>query len=131
MVEKAGLTRNQSLVFDKLVASAGPMSAYDLLDELRGDGLKAPLQIYRALEKLQEIDLVHRLESINSFVACAGSHCHAGSGFVAFAICETCGSVAEFSDVTVQNQLAAWSSERRFTPQKTSLEIRGQCAACS
>lgn len=131
MASKENLTKNQSLVFDRLVASEGPMSAYDLLDELRGDGLKAPLQIYRALDKLQEIDLVHRLESMNSFVACAGPHCHAETGFVAFAICESCGDVDEFSDETVQNRLLDWSKNRKFTPQKTSLEIRGLCSACA
>ncbi|MGJ8528934.1 Fur family transcriptional regulator [Maritalea sp.] len=132
MASKHNLTKNQSLVFDRLVASAVPMSAYDLLDELRGNGLKAPLQIYRALEKLQEFDLVHRLESMNSFVACTGSHYHgADAGFVAFAICEACGNVSEFSDEIVQNQLMAWSKERQFSPHKTSLEIRGLCAACA
>ena len=38
MTQEQKLTKNQTLVFDKLVASTGPMSAYDLLDELRGQG---------------------------------------------------------------------------------------------
>lgn len=130
MTQEQKLTKNQTLVFDKLVASTGPMSAYDLLDELRGQGLKAPLQIYRALEKLLEADLVHRLESINSFVACAQPNCHAKTGLVAFAICEKCGVVSEFSDEVVQSRLADWADERQFTPTKTSLEIRGLCQGC-
>ena len=57
----ADLTRNQSLVMGTLASSNGPMSAYTILDELRGEGLRAPLQVYRALEKLVEFGLVHRL----------------------------------------------------------------------
>ncbi|MCZ4273936.1 Fur family transcriptional regulator [Maritalea porphyrae] len=130
MAQDLKLTKNQSLVFDKLSAAPGPLSAYDLLDQLRDQGLKAPLQIYRALEKLQEIDLVHRLESMNSFVACAQPNCHAKTGLVAFAICEKCGVVSEFSDEVVQTRLAAWADERSFTTTKTSLEIRGLCQGC-
>ncbi len=130
MAQDLKLTKNQSLVFDKLSAAPGPLSAYDLLDQLRDQGLQAPLQIYRALEKLQEVDLVHRLESMNSFVACAQPHCHAKTGLVAFAICEKCGVVSEFSDEVVQTRLAAWADERSFTPTKTSLEIRGLCQGC-
>ena len=48
MIEQPDLTRNQTLVLGKLSKADQPMSAYTLLDELRGDGLKAPLQVYRA-----------------------------------------------------------------------------------
>ena len=65
------LTRNQGLVFDVLTHSEGPLSAYSILDKLRDSGFRAPLQVYRALDKLLEFGLVHRLESLNAFVACA------------------------------------------------------------
>ena len=90
---KTDLTRNQSLVFDALVGSDGPLSAYTLLDRLREHGFRAPLQVYRALDKLVEFGMVHRLESLNAFVACAHaseSCCH-DHGTVAFAICNSCG----------------------------------------
>jgi Fur family zinc uptake transcriptional regulator len=130
MSDTTSLTKNQALVFDKLSASDAPMSAYDLLDALRDEGLKAPLQIYRALEKLQALDLVHRLESINSFVACAEPKCHHQSGFAAFAICDNCGTVTEFADEIVASRLAGWATERNFKVEKTSLEIRGLCTSC-
>jgi len=46
------LTRNQKLVLDVLQGSGRQMSAYEILDQLRPEGLKAPLQVYRALDKL-------------------------------------------------------------------------------
>ncbi|TYR31537.1 transcriptional repressor [Mesorhizobium microcysteis] len=123
------LTRNQTLVLDTLAKADGPLSAYTILDRLRADGFRAPLQVYRALEKLLGFGLVHRLESLNAFVACAHPHCHA-HGLIAFAICEDCGQVDEFSDEVVRERLGAWSSQNGFKAEKTTVEIRGHCASC-
>ncbi len=129
MTENPALTRNQTLVFDRLARAEGPLSAYTILDQLRGDGFRAPLQVYRALDKLLDYGLIHRLESLNAFVACAHPHCHA-AGIIAFAICERCGQVNEFSDDMVAERLAHWAHDHSFTPSKTTVEIRGHCAGC-
>ena len=124
------LTKNQTLVFDTLNRAGTPMSAYTILDELRNKGFRAPLQVYRALDKLLDHGLVHRLESINSFVACSHAQCH-DSGFVAFAICDTCGQVSEFSDQRISKRLASWAADNDFRAEKTTIEIRGTCAECA
>ena len=123
------LTRNQSLVLDRLEKAETPMSAYALLDQLREEGLRAPLQVYRALDKLIEFGLVHKLESLNSFVACAHPHDHR-HGLMAFAICDTCGQVDEFSDAVVEKRLKGWSKEHAFMLARTTIEMRGTCANC-
>lgn len=126
------LTKNQTLVLDVLSKSEGPLSAYTILDKLRDNGFRAPLQVYRALEKLLEFGLVHRLESMNSFVACAHrEHTCCSHGTVAFAICEACGNVQEFHDHVIDDQLKAWTTAKGFKPSKTTIEIRGLCAACN
>lgn len=51
----ADLTRNQALVLEALERADGPLTAYAILDDVRGDGIRAPQQIYRALEKLLEL----------------------------------------------------------------------------
>jgi Fur family transcriptional regulator, zinc uptake regulator len=123
------LTRNQALVLEKLGAAEGPLSAYALLDRLRDDGFRAPLQVYRALEKLLAAGLVHRLESLNAFVACAGTHRHK-HGMTAFAICEKCGSVAEFCDDRMGGRLEEWIGTAGFRPSRAVIEFRGLCAEC-
>jgi len=55
---------------DLLKNNKVPLSAYDILDKLHDFGFRAPLQVYRALDKLIELGLVHRLETLNAFVAC-------------------------------------------------------------
>ncbi|WP_117192711.1 Fur family transcriptional regulator [Rhizobium terrae] len=136
-VSSPALTKNQSLVFDVLTRSDQPMSAYTILDKLRDQGFRAPLQVYRALDKLTEFGMVHRLESLNAFVACAhrasdccGAHGH-GHGTVAFAICESCGHVFEFHDHEVDHRLEGWTKGKGFKAAKTTIEIRGLCDACA
>ena len=126
----ADLTRNQGLVLGALSGSSAPLSAYDLLDKLRSEGWRAPLQIYRALDKLVERGLAHRLESLNAFVACADAHCHR-KGLIAFAICESCGKVDEFADDVIEERLGSWASQQGFKVERTTMEIRGKCAACA
>jgi Fur family zinc uptake transcriptional regulator len=131
------LTKNQSLVFDVLTRAEAPISAYTILDRLRDHGFRAPLQVYRALDKLTEFGMIHRLESLNAFVACAhrdsaccggSGHCH---GTVAFAICESCGHVSEFHDDGVDHRLEDWAKAKGFKPAKTAIEIRGLCRSCA
>lgn len=122
------LTRNQSLVLDAL-RNDGPVSAYSLLDQLREHGFRAPLQVYRALDKLIDLGMVHRLESINSFVACAKPHA-CEHGLVAFAICSDCGQVDEFVDEVVEDRLKGWAERTAFRLGRTTIEMRGTCATC-
>ncbi len=124
------LTRNQELVLGALAHSAAPLSAYDILDRVRGDGVRAPLQVYRALDKLTERGLAHRLESLNAFVCCADAHCHQG-GSIAFAICEACGKVEEFVEPGIDARLKSWSKTSGFVPSRMTMELRGLCKDCA
>jgi len=126
---KADLTKNQALVFDTLEDADAPLTAYNILDRLNGEGLRAPLQVYRALDKLLDLGMVHRLESLNAFVACRHPGC-ATHETVAFAICDDCGSVAEITDKSLVNALEAITRDTDFKLRKTTVEMRGQCHAC-
>jgi Fur family transcriptional regulator, zinc uptake regulator len=125
------LTRNQELVYGALSKSAAPLSAYTILDELRDDGFRAPLQVYRALDKLVTDGLVHKLESLNAFVACAhpDEKC-AGHGMTGFAICDACGSVLEFHHHKAEHELDAYLGAKGFKVEKAVVEITGKCETC-
>jgi len=123
------LTRNQSLVMGTLSDAAGPLSAYAILDQLRDDGFRAPLQVYRALDKLVEFGLVHRLESLNAFVACRQPACESHEA-IAFMICEKCGLVSEISDNPVARRLKQLAGKAGFALHKSTVELRGICATC-
>jgi Fur family transcriptional regulator, zinc uptake regulator len=126
------LTRNQSLVLVELQAAHAPVTAYALLDKLRPQGFKAPLQVYRALDRLMALGHIHKLESINAYMACAHGdgegHHH---GVAGFAICDQCGQVSEFADSAIEHRLEAWARSNGFHAQKSAIELHGQCAACA
>lgn len=130
MAARDTLTKNQLRVLEKLETAAGPLSAYTLLDLLRDQGFRAPLQVYRALEGLMNAGFVHRLESMNAFVACSEPHDH-NHRLIAFAICDTCGQVEEFSDEKIGKQLDAWVGSTGFSAKKAVIEFRGICARCA
>ena len=125
----ADLTKNQSLVLGALSKADGPLSAYTILDQLRENGLRAPLQVYRALDKLVEYGLVHRLESINAFVACSHPECENHST-MAFMICESCDKVSEITDDKLTTRLDAVAQSAHFARSKTTIELRGTCQSC-
>ncbi len=129
MTDTPELTRHQALVLDALARGEAPASAYHLLDELRAHGFRAPLQVYRALEKLMEYGLVHRVESMNSFVACAHPHEHKLETIV-FAICDKCGHVDEFSDAAIERRLKGWGRDHAFKMNTAAIEMHGTCANC-
>lgn len=123
------LTRNQSLVMDALSTSDQPLSAYAILDRLRDEGFRAPLQVYRALEKLVEFGMVHRLESMNAFVACRHKGCESHD-VTAFTICQQCGKVTEVTDEKLAVQLEEIARRQGFRATKSTVELRGLCKGC-
>jgi Fur family transcriptional regulator, zinc uptake regulator len=126
---KNDLTRNQMLVLGVLNLTAKPLSAYAILDALRDEGLRAPLQVYRALDKLVELGFVHRLESLNAFLACQHTGC-GNANSVAFAICGACGKVDELEDSELARELKSVSIKTGFVLTHSVVELRGTCSGC-
>ena len=75
MHKEHALTKNQQIIFDLIDKSPEPMKAYSILFNVQKKGIKAPLQVYRALDKLVEIGKIHKIESRNAFIACHNSSC--------------------------------------------------------
>lgn len=123
------LTRNQTLVHDVLLAVDAPLSAYAILGALSRTAIRAPLQVYRALDKLVDRGLVHRVESLNAFVACRHPHGDLRAMMV-FIICSGCGKVCERTDNRLTDRLHSLASGDGFTLEVATVELRGLCAAC-
>ncbi len=121
------LTKNQSLVLEALRKAKYPVGAYELLDQLREHGLKAPLQIYRTLDQLIELKIVHRLESLNAWTLCCDAEHDATP---VFAICNDCGNVREYFDETLSSNIANISRQSGFVADRSIIEIHGRCDQC-
>ncbi len=123
-----GLSSKEALIVGALRREGRPLSAYDLIELLHDEGVSSPPTVYRALKRLTELGLTHRIESLNAFVSCShGGH----AGTAAFAICNDCGGVSEFHHDAVASLLGDWAGARHFTIAKTTIELRGQCQDCS
>ena len=46
------LSKNQQIIFDFIEKAKEPLKAYSILFNVQKKGIKAPLQVYRALDKL-------------------------------------------------------------------------------
>lgn len=124
------LTKNQEIVLNALRDGSTPMSAYQILDveDVRSNGLKAPLTIYRALDKLIEAGLVHRIESLNAFICCDQNH-HTDPP--AFMICHDCKNITEVGTKAVRKALTKQASELGFQIEQLQVEASGRCRRCA
>jgi len=128
--KKETLTKNQEIVLNLLEKSNEPLKAYSILFNLSEHGMKAPLQVYRALDKLMEIGKVHKIESKNAFVACINSNCTANSN-AAFTICEECDVVSEIhNNNEILKNLNYLANQEKFKLNKYNLELYITCKNC-
>lgn len=124
------LNRNETAVYDELVRQGSALTAYELLDSVRPSGIRSPTQVYRALERLAEMRLVHRVESINAFIACTHADDDPHPSAVGFAICERCGSVTEIDLSVIEKKLSGLADKSGFRTEHSLLELRGKCRNC-
>ncbi len=121
------LTQKQQLVYEHLRKNNTAQSAYDILHELSDHGFRAPSQVYRVLDKLLKFGLIHRVETLNAYVACEHEH---DNGNSMMAICDECGAVEELSLEGVSGTIEKFGQQQGFTPRELVVELRGHCSSC-
>jgi Fur family zinc uptake transcriptional regulator len=120
--------KTQADVLAVLRRRGGPLSAYEVLGELRKSNPKiAPPTIYRALAALTERGRVHRLESMNAFIAC---RCDTHLKASVLSICDNCGRVEESVAPELLDELSSVAGQSGFQPARHVIEIHGLCASC-
>ena len=129
MQKQQNLSKNQQIIFDIIYNSSEPLKAYSILFNVQKKGIKAPLQVYRALDKLVELGKVHKIESRNAFIACQNSSCQISKA-TAFSICESCEQVSEISNTKLSKYLSNFADETGMKYSKYNLEFFGLCKKC-
>ncbi len=123
------LTAVRRRVLEILLESHRAMGAYDILARLAEEGRPAqPPVVYRALEFLQTLGVVHRLHRLNAFIACA--HAHDGAP-PAFLICRACRRVGETAPPELQGALEGAATGAGFVLERATVEAVGLCPACA
>ena len=129
MQKQHNLSKNQQIILDLIVKSSEPLKAYSILFNVQKKGIKAPLHVYRALDKLVEIGKIHKIESRNAFIACQNSSCQISKA-TAFSICESCENVSEISNSKLSKYIANFADEAGMKYNKYNLEFFGLCKKC-
>lgn len=129
MLHKAGcrVTAQRLLLLRLLHDSKGHAGADDLYRLARAHDPRLNLStVYRTLNKLKEVGLVHELhldgEHHHFELAVRGSHHHL--------ICEQCGKIIETKCFLVDDVLGHIEQEHGFRVTNTQMEFRGYCADC-
>lgn len=122
------LSAHSARVLMLLQNSSRPLTAYEILDRLRGAGVKAPQTVYRALDALVARGEAHRIESLGAFVACHGEEHDHGTHF---AVCRSCGAVEELHDHRVSTAIREIGAALKFRVEREMLELLGLCGKCA
>jgi Fur family transcriptional regulator, zinc uptake regulator len=123
------LSKNQQIIFDFIEKAKEPLKAYSILFNVQKKGIKAPLQVYRALDKLVEIGKIHKVESRNAFIACKSSSCEISKA-TAFSICTKCENVSEINNPKLSKYLSNFEDDSGMKYNKYNLEFFGLCKKC-
>lgn len=123
------LTPGRAFVLETLAASDRALTAYQILDRMREAGVgKEPPIVYRALAFLMAHGLVHRVERLSAYVACAShADCHEPSAFL---ICRDCRRVTEVPIDLAESHIDSAARGAGFTVGHVSVEVEGRCETC-
>jgi Fur family zinc uptake transcriptional regulator len=98
------LTPIRKKVLEIIASNHKPARAYDILAKLKDGGFSdKPPTVYRALDFLIENKMVHKLSTINAYVACFNNEVEEVSCFL---ICEKCQDIEEFQDEGIIKAMA-------------------------
>jgi Fur family ferric uptake transcriptional regulator len=131
-LQGAGLRRGgaRTAVVEALARHECAVTALELDDELRRRRPPvARASVYRALDQLEELGLVQRLEVTRGTAAYervepSGHHHH-------HAICRGCGRMETFEDRALEAEIERVSGRMPFTISEHDIVLRGLCERCA
>lgn len=124
---KYRFTEPRERVLSLLANCDKPMGAYQILESLSyRKGKISPPTIYRAIDFWSEHGFIHRVESMNAYIACCRHKEH--ENFCIF-ICDKCSTVLELQMKNLA-QITSDFIDKRLTATRFTTEIHGKCSQC-
>ena len=125
----ARLTPLRRRVLELVWGSHRAVKAYDLLAALGdAEGAAKPPTVYRTLEFLMDLGLVHRIDSLNAFVGCPQPNRRHSAQFL---ICGGCGEVSEMNAASIDRAVADQAAGSGFALSRQIIELHGKCPHCA
>lgn len=118
-------------VVDLLARQDCCLTASEIRDALRDEPGATPgiASVYRALETLTDLHLVHRVD-LGGTVA-RYEPAHPGGDHHHHAVCRDCGAVIAIEDDAVERALHEMADRLAFTVDAHDITLHGRCAACA
>lgn len=106
-----------------------PLGAYEIIDLLsHREGRRImPPTVYRTLDFLVELGLVHKISSINAFIGCPfpeRRHSHI------FLLCRECSCTLECSTEKLSDPIQQLAIDHGFELEAQNIELSGLCPRC-
>ena len=106
------------------------LSAKEIECTLRSEGREVGLaSVYRALEVLDDLKLVQRLDAGEGVVRYEPAH-HGGHHHHHI-VCERCGGVAQYEDEALERAITELAGRLSWRVDSHDVVLRGTCPACS
>ena len=114
-------------VFELVWQQHKPIGAYEVLEKLQKNGRAAPPTVYRTLDFLLDLGLIHRINSLNAYVGCVQpEYPHDGQ----FLICTSCKAFAELDSPLITTTIEQSAADVDFEVHRHTVEIMGLCPRC-
>ncbi len=127
------LTDKRKQVLAHLLQAKLPQSAYELTETYNAQThhTMPAMSVYRILDFLETMDLVHKLASANKYVACSHINCCDSHTLQQFVICNQCHTVKEILiPQDVIDQLKQQVSKAKYQLTNAPLELNCICEKC-
>ncbi len=126
-VGKHRFTQPRERVLVVLANVAEPMGAYQILEALSSGKEKInPPTVYRAIDFWAQHGFIHRVQSMNAYIACCEHDHH--ENFCIF-ICDNCNEVVELHMESLSPILAE-IERKHLKIARSNTEIHGSCNQC-
>lgn len=121
------LTPQRLAIYHALESAKEPLTAYDLKDQVNHQSNESfnISTIYRVLDFWIELGLIHKIDSLNTFIVCNDEH---RNHMHVLQRCTQCQSVKESCEISSLIKMPQSASFHIDTHQV--IEIQGQCAEC-
>jgi Fur family zinc uptake transcriptional regulator len=125
----ARLTALREQVLMLIWKSHKPLGAYDLIDMLTevSERRIAPPTVYRALDFLLDVGMIHRINSLNAYIGCPTPASDHPSYFL---ICTQCQTANECNEPALSQHIDQLGDRHEFTIEHQWLEVLGVCKEC-
>lgn len=132
IAEGERFTAPRRKVLETILNAPNPLKAYDIIATVQEDGKPAkPPTVYRALDFLCRLGIVHKIESDATYFACSHhDHCHYDSHVPLVLICGKCGKAQEDHIRAIEDIIGKTAQSHNFKIEKMAVEVHGICETC-